>query len=43
VTRKVAADLGITDDAVRNRVKNASKLAARDGITAAMARSDRNF
>ena len=29
VTRKAAADLGITDEAVRNRVRNASKLAAR--------------
>ncbi|UPT96051.1 hypothetical protein J4G48_0044455 [Bradyrhizobium barranii subsp. apii] len=29
VTRKVAADLGISDEAVRNRVKNATRLAAR--------------
>jgi hypothetical protein len=33
VTRKIAADLGISDVAVRNRVRNASKLAARIGIT----------
>lgn len=33
VTRKTAADLGITDEAVRNRIKNASKLAARNGVT----------
>jgi GcrA cell cycle regulator len=28
VTRKVAADLGISDETVRNRVKNSTKLAA---------------
>jgi GcrA cell cycle regulator len=28
VTRKVAADLGISDETVRNRVKNSAKLAA---------------
>jgi hypothetical protein len=32
VTHKVATDLGITDDTVRNRIKNATKLAARSGI-----------
>lgn len=33
ITRKIATDLGISDDTVRNRVRNAVKLAARTGIT----------
>lgn len=37
VTRKTAGDLGVTDEAVRNRIKNASKLAARNGIAVAKA------
>jgi hypothetical protein len=32
VTRKTAADLGITDEAVRNRIRNASKIAVRHGV-----------
>ena len=37
VTRKVAADLGITDDTVRNRVKSAVKQAARAGVAVSKA------
>lgn len=33
VTRKVAADLGISKEAVRNRIKHASTQAARSGIS----------
>lgn len=33
VTSKVASDLGISRNTVQNRIKNASKLAARAGVT----------
>jgi hypothetical protein len=35
VTQKVAADLGIDDDTVRNRIRNASKLAATSNVNVA--------
>jgi hypothetical protein len=33
VTQKVAADLGISDDTVANRIRNAAKLAESEGVT----------